>query len=77
MVYEEAIAWVNAHASDESDDAARALMALIEDERTDERSKTRQEAADAVMAIELRRPRHQAAPRRKRPRPGSGVGSRW
>lgn len=45
MVYEEAEAWVLAHQTDSNVDAARALVALIDGERMDERSKMRQQAA--------------------------------
>jgi len=60
MVYEEALAWVNERESDETDVVARALLALIDVERRDERSKTRQEAANAVMSLDLHHPRHRA-----------------
>jgi hypothetical protein len=65
MVYEEALAWVIAHQSDDDDDAAHALVALVDVERRDERSKTRQEASAAVMSLDLHQPRHEATPSTK------------
>jgi hypothetical protein len=49
MTYEEALAWVEGGEAASAENVARALMGLIDREREDERSKVRQQAAQACL----------------------------